>query len=90
MAMNVETKNDSTLTPFITAIYIDPKFRGRYLSEKLLNAAFDFVHSIGFNAVYLISGEKGLYEKYGFVECALTTTLSGTTEPVFKKCIELP
>jgi len=77
----------SELTPFITAVYIDPKFRGRHLSEKLLKAASDFAHSIGFNAVYLISSQQGFYEKFGFEKFTQTVTLSGTTEPVYKRCI---
>jgi len=83
------TDLDPALTPFITVVYVDPKFRGRRLCEKLLGAASDFAHSLGFDAVYLISSEKGFYEKFGFEKYAQTVTLSGTTEPVYKKCIFL-
>lgn len=72
-------------TPFITAVYIDPKFRGQRLSEKMLQAASDFAHSLGFDTIYLISGEQGFYEKLGFEKFAQTITLAGTTEPVYKK-----
>lgn len=77
------TDIDPAFTPFITAVYVDPKFRGRRLSEKMLEAASDFAHSLGFNAVYLISGEEGLYEKFGFERIAQTITFAGTIEPVY-------
>ena len=74
-------------TPFITAVYVDPKFRGQHLSEKLLDAACDFARSLGFNAVYLISNHQGFYEKFGFEKFTQTVTLSGETEPVYKRCL---
>jgi len=76
---------DLALTPFITAVYIDPKFRGQHLSEKLLKATSDFARSLGFGAVYLISGEQGFYEKFEFEKFAQTATLSGTMESVYKR-----
>ena len=79
------TDLDLALTPFITAVYIDPKFRGRRLSEKLLEAASDLARSLGFDAVYLISSSQGFYEKFEFEKFAQTVTLSGTTESVYKR-----
>ena len=79
------TDIDPALTPFITAVYIDPQFRGQHLCAKLVEAACDYAHSIGFNTVYLISGEQGLYEKFGFDIFTQTVTLSGEVEPVYKK-----
>jgi len=79
------TDLDLVLTPFITAVYIDPKYRGQRLSEKLLNAAFDFARSLGFDAVYLISSSQGFYEKFEFEKFTQTVTLLGTTEPVYKR-----
>ncbi|MDR1688485.1 MAG: GNAT family N-acetyltransferase [Clostridiales bacterium] len=81
------TDLDPAITPFITAVYIDPRFRGRRLSEKLLNAAFGYARSLEFEAVYLISGEKGFYEKYGFEKFAQTVTRRSTTEPVYRRRI---
>lgn len=76
-----------TLTPFITAVYIDPKFRGRRLSKNLLEAACDVARSLGFGAVYLISSEQEFYERFGFEKFVQTITLSGSMESVYKKCI---
>ena len=79
------TDIDSALTPFITAVYIDPGYRGQRLCGKLLEAAAGFARSIGFSAVYLISSSQGLYEKFGFEKCADTVTLSGEAESVYKR-----
>ena len=76
---------DLSLTPFITSVYIDPKFRGQKLSEKLLDAACDFAHSLKFDTVYLISNQQNFYEKFGFEKFTKTLTHSGEMELVYKK-----
>jgi len=75
------------LTPFITAVYVDPKFRGQHLSKKLLDTACDFARSLNFESVYLISNQQGFYEKFGFEKFSQTVTLSGDTEPVYIRCL---
>ncbi|MCL2003287.1 MAG: GNAT family N-acetyltransferase [Oscillospiraceae bacterium] len=81
------TDIDSSLTPFITAVYVDPKFRGRRLSKILLKSASDVANSLGFGAVYLISSQQEFYEKFGFEKYVQTVTLSGSIEAVYKKSI---
>jgi GNAT superfamily N-acetyltransferase len=75
------------LSPFISAVYVDPKYRGRRISEKLLLCACERAKVLGFRAVYLVSGEQGLYEKYGFEPFAKTLTLSGREEAIYRKII---
>jgi len=79
------TDLDDTLTPFITAMYIDPQYRGQKLSKILIEAACNAAYSFSFNAVYLISSQQGYYEKFGFEIFAQTVTQLGETEPVFRK-----
>jgi GNAT superfamily N-acetyltransferase len=81
------TDIDDSLTPFITAFYIDPAFRGQGLSGKLIDAACVYAGSIRFENVYLISGEQGFYEKFGFEAFTQTITRSGKAEPVYRKKI---
>lgn len=80
------TDIDPILSPYITAVYIDPKFRGRRLSKNLLDAASDVSRSLGFSAVYLISSQQEFYERFGYKKFAQTVTLSGSIESVYKKC----
>ncbi|MDR1531362.1 MAG: GNAT family N-acetyltransferase [Clostridiales bacterium] len=75
------------LSPFICAVYVEPKFRGQRISEKLLLAACNYARSLGFDTVYLISNEQGLYEKYGFETFRETVTVTGRTEPIFRKVL---
>ena len=79
------TDIDPAFTPFITAVYIDPQFRGQHLSAKLIGTACDYAFSLGFDVVYLVSGEHGLYEKFGFEICTQTVTRLGTVEPVYRR-----
>ena len=81
------TDIDPELTPFITAVYVDPKFRGQRVSEKLLGTVCNYARSLGHEAVYLISNEQGYYEKFGFEICNQTVTLAGHTEPVYRKSL---
>ena len=81
------TDIDPALTPFITAVYVDPRFRGMHLSKKLLESVSDVARSLGFDVVYLISGEQGFYEKLGFEKYVQAVTLSGSKEFVYKKSI---
>ena len=83
------TDLDELLTPFITAFYIDPVFRGNKLSGKLIKAACNLLLSLGFKVAYLISNQQGFYEKFGFEIFAQTLTLSGETEPVFRKYLSI-
>ena len=71
--------------PFIGFVYVDEKHRGRRLSQKIIEAARTYAGRIGFERVYLMSGEKGLYEKYGFRYLGDYQTVFGTVDQLFVK-----
>lgn len=64
------TKKDSIpeieYSPFIGFVFVGEQFRGKRVSERMIQFALSYARSIRFRKVYLISGEIGLYEKYGF------------------------
>lgn len=66
------TKKDSVqdiqYTPYIGYVFIDEFHRGERLSEKLIRFSISYAKELGFNEIYIVSGEIGLYEKYGFVK----------------------
>ena len=66
------TKKDSIedmeYTPYIGYMFVSELYRGERLSEGLIRVAINYAKKIGFNEVYIVSGEIGLYEKYGFVK----------------------
>lgn len=57
---------DLPYTPYIRYVFVDEKYRGRRLSQRLIQYAMNYLKSISFEKVYLISDHENLYEKYGF------------------------
>ena len=71
--------------PFVGCVFVDEKFRGRRLSGKLIEAACGLAREQGFTAIYLMSGEVGLYEKYGFRKIGDYGTIYGSVEQLFAR-----
>lgn len=71
--------------PFVGFVFVDEKFRGHRLSGKLIDAACGIAREQGFTAIYLMSGEVGLYEKYGFRKIGDYGTIYDSVEQLFAK-----
>lgn len=74
-------------TPFISFMFVDEKYRGHRLSGKLIDAACGIAKDQGFSIIYVMSGEVGLYEKYGFEKIGYYATIYGTTDQLFQRKI---
>lgn len=74
---------DVEFTPFIGFVFVDENYRGRRLSEKMIQQALSYARKLGFTQVYLVSGEIGLYEKYGFTVIDHKKDLWGNEEQIF-------
>ena len=74
-------------TPFIGFVFIDEQYRGKRLSQLLINHAAEYAHGLGYRKIYVMSGEVGLYEKYGFVKLGDYKTIYDATEQLFVKSI---
>ncbi len=72
-------------SPFIGCVFVARAHRGSRISEKMIRAALRYAGSLGYKAVYLMSGELGLYEKYGFEKIGVYDTIFGTKEQLFVK-----
>jgi GNAT superfamily N-acetyltransferase len=70
-------------SPFIGFIFVDEAFRGQRISEQLIKKAAGYACGAGFGKVYIMSGEVGLYEKYGFTKIGDFETIYGGTEQLF-------
>lgn len=57
---------DLPYTPYIGFVFVGEPYRGKRLSQRLLETAMGYARGLGFREVYLISDHQGLYEKYGF------------------------
>ena len=51
----------------------------------MIAAALDYAESNGYETVYILSGESGLYEKYGFENIRDVGTIYGTVDHLFQK-----
>ena len=72
-------------TPFIGFVFVDERHRGKRLSQLLINNSVLYARDLGYKKIYIMSGEVGLYEKYGFVKIGECETVYGTAEQLFIK-----
>ena len=70
-------------TPLIGFVFVDEAHRGRRISEKMMGKVLEYAKSTGFDKVYVMSGESGLYEKYGFTYMGDYETIYGNAEQLF-------
>ena len=78
-----ELPEDQPFTPFIGFVFVEEAYRGNRLSEKMIRRVLGYAGELGYEKVYLMSGERGLYEKYGFVKLGELETVYGTTDQLF-------
>jgi len=72
------------LSPWITPLLVHPDERGHRYGKMLLEYARAEAGRLGFEVVYLTTGEIGYYEKYGFREVGLTTFTWGRPTKVYE------
>lgn len=70
-------------SPFIGFVFVDEKYRGRRISEQMINAVIKYASELGYEAIYIMSGEQGLYEKYGFEKIGDYKTIYDSVEQLF-------
>ena len=78
-----ELSEEYDYSPFIGFVFVDERHRGKRISEKMIQQILSYAKSIGFLTVYIMSGEQGLYEKYGFEKIDDFYTIYGTTDQLF-------
>ena len=79
-----ELPADAGISPFIGFVFVDERYRGNRLSEQMIRHALRYAKEIGYQTVYIMSGEQGLYEKYGFEMIGDRETIYGTTDQLFR------
>ena len=72
------------LSPWITPLLVHPDERGNRYGKLLLEHARENAGRLGFKTVYLVTGEIGYYEKYGFREVGLTTFTWGRPTKIYE------
>lgn len=72
-------------SPFIGFVFVDENYRGKRISEMMIKRVMEYANELGYDVVYIMSGEQGLYEKYGFQKLGDYETIYGTTEQLFER-----
>ncbi len=70
-------------SPFIGFVFVDEAHRGNRISRLMIEEALRYAKGLGYQTVYLMSGERGLYEKFGFVKIGEYETVFGTRDQLF-------
>lgn len=76
---------DVPYTPYVGFVFVDEKYRGNRLSEKMIDFAVSYLKSCGFDKVYLTSDHINLYEKYGFKVIDRKMASWGEMEKIYMK-----
>ena len=74
-------------SPWIKWLFVDEKYRGQRLSQKLLEVVAEYAKGLGYDRVFLSTWHKGLYEKYGFIKICDKEMRDGYFEGVYEKKI---
>ncbi|MBQ4558716.1 MAG: GNAT family N-acetyltransferase [Tyzzerella sp.] len=53
-------------TPYIGYMFVGEEYRGNRLSQNMIQYAMDYLKTVGFDKVHIVSDHENLYEKYGF------------------------
>lgn len=70
-------------TPYIGYMFVDEKYRGQRLSQKLISYAMSYLKTLGFHQVFLVSDLENFYEKYGFKVIDKKVAPWGKLEKIF-------
>ena len=87
LAEKDELPEQYNFSPFIGFVFVDEKYRGNRISEQMINSVIAYAVKLGFEKVYIMSGEHGLYEKYGFEKVGDFETIYNTVDQLFVKTI---
>lgn len=76
---------DVHYTPYIGYLFVGEEYRGNRLSQTMIQYGMDYLHSIGFDRVHIVSDHENLYEKYGFEVVDRKTAPWGSVEKIYMK-----
>lgn len=83
-----EMPDEYLFSPFIGFVFVDEAYRGNRLSELMIRHIVAYARELGFENVYIMSGEVGLYEKYGFTKLGDYPTIYGSVDQLFMMKME--
>ena len=73
------------ICPWVSCLFVTEEYRGRRISETLIDCANDYLKSLGFDRSYIPSELSGLYERYGYRCLREIVNYGGGTDHLFVK-----
>ena len=71
-------------SPYIGYVFVEEDFRGKRLSQELLQNAESYLKEQGFPAVYIVSHFDGFYEKYGYEHIDTKPAYWGEMQKIYR------
>lgn len=76
---------ENRYSPWISTIFVDEKYRGKRISERMINKVIEYAKEQNFSKVYIPSDMIGMYEKYGFQKIDELQNYDGDIDNIFAK-----
>ena len=71
--------------PWVSSIFVTEEWRGRRVSQMLVDHANAYARELGFDKTYIPSEHVGLYEKYGYRYLKDIVNYGGDTDRLYVK-----
>ena len=71
--------------PWISTLFVSEEYRGKRISEKLIDFANSYAKDLGFDKTYIPSSHVGLYEKYGYSYIKDIVNYGGDVDRLYAK-----
>lgn len=78
---------ENRYSPWISSIFVDEAFRGRRISQIMIDTVIGYACSCGFSRVYIPSDMTGFYEKFGFYQIDTLENYGGDIDTIFARDI---
>lgn len=74
--------------PYVGFMFVDEGYRGKRLSERLIDSVEDYAKTLDFKNLYIVSDLRWLYEKYGFNKIDESIDTQGPKKTIFCRAIK--
>jgi len=74
-------------TPYISFIFVEERYRGQRISEKMILTVINYAKELQFTEIYVVSDHINLYEKYGFSKIDEKLDHNGRLESIYMRKI---
>ena len=74
--------------PWVSSLFVTEEYRGKRISQKLVDHANGYARELGFERTYIPSEHVGLYEKYGYRYVKDIVNYGGGVDRLYVKELE--